>query len=200
MRIYWILPTLFRRNFARMDSQILAEFLTLEKAHFAYYLYIVVTKRQFNKSMNTPLRTQICTLQILQNRQQILTGWINHIALIQPFVSSIFTRVELGIFQIYYSSDGFICILAPLGMTLSMVSRNVNALPLICQSVMKRNSDKIAGVCLVVCEYTTLGQSAPPSKMQYLHFGFHANYFLLPWKIPEGNSRLSILFKNYGSI
>ena len=33
-------------------------------------------------------------------------------------------------------------------------------------------------------------------KMQYLHFRFHANYFLLPWKIPEEISRRSLLFHN----
>ncbi len=31
-------------------------------------------------------------------------------------------------------------------------------------------------------------------KAQYLHFKFHANYFLLPWKIPEEISRWSMLF------
>ena len=39
-------------------------------------------------------------------------------------------------------------------------------------------------------------QSAPLHKTQYLHFRFYANYFLLPWKIPEEISRLSIPFHN----
>ena len=33
-------------------------------------------------------------------------------------------------------------------------------------------------------------------KTQYLHFRFHANYFILPWKIPEEISRRSMLFHN----
>ncbi len=33
-------------------------------------------------------------------------------------------------------------------------------------------------------------------KMQYLHFRFHTNYFLLPWKIPEQISRRSMHFHN----
>ncbi len=33
-------------------------------------------------------------------------------------------------------------------------------------------------------------------KMQYLHFRFYVNYFLLPWKIPEEISRWSMLFHN----
>ncbi len=33
-------------------------------------------------------------------------------------------------------------------------------------------------------------------KTQYLHFGFHANYFLLHWKIPEEISRRSMFFHN----
>ncbi len=36
----------------------------------------------------------------------------------------------------------------------------------------------------------------PQVKMQYLHFRFHANYFLLPWNIPEEISRQSMLFHN----
>ena len=31
-------------------------------------------------------------------------------------------------------------------------------------------------------------------KMQYLHFRFYANFFLLPWKIPEEICRQSVLF------
>ena len=34
-------------------------------------------------------------------------------------------------------------------------------------------------------------------KTQYLHFRFHANYFLLPVKIHEKISRRSMLFHNY---
>ena len=34
-----------------------------------------------------------------------------------------------------------------------------------------------------------LSNSAHQVKMQYLHFRFHANYFLLPWKIAEEISR-----------
>ncbi len=37
-------------------------------------------------------------------------------------------------------------------------------------------------------------------KTQYLHFRFHANYFPLPWKIPEGISRRSISSITKGSI
>ena len=33
-------------------------------------------------------------------------------------------------------------------------------------------------------------------KTQYLHFRFHANWFLLPWKISEKISRRSMLFNN----
>ncbi len=36
----------------------------------------------------------------------------------------------------------------------------------------------------------------PQVKMQYLHFRSHANYFLLPWKIPEEISRRSMFFHN----
>ena len=36
--------------------------------------------------------------------------------------------------------------------------------------------------------------------MQYVHFNLHTNYFLLPWKIPEGISRPSMLFQYEGSI
>ncbi len=32
----------------------------------------------------------------------------------------------------------------------------------------------------------------PTKKTQYLHFRFHANYFLLPWKIPAEIGRRSI--------
>ncbi len=34
-------------------------------------------------------------------------------------------------------------------------------------------------------------------KTQYLHFRFHANYFLLPWKIPSEISRRSMFFHLY---
>ncbi len=33
-------------------------------------------------------------------------------------------------------------------------------------------------------------------KKQFLHFRFHANYFLLPWKIPKEISRRSMIFHN----
>ena len=50
-----------------------------------------------------------------------------------------------------------------------------------------------------VCTETTTNQrcSLPHQvKMQYLHFRFHASYFLLPWKIPEEIHRQSMLFHN----
>ncbi len=44
----------------------------------------------------------------------------------------------------------------------------------------------------------TISLSALPHKVktQYLHFRSQAEYFLLPWKIPEVMSRRSILFHN----
>ncbi len=33
-------------------------------------------------------------------------------------------------------------------------------------------------------------------KMEYVHFRSHAEYFLLPWKIPVETSRQSMLFQN----
>ncbi len=36
----------------------------------------------------------------------------------------------------------------------------------------------------------------PPSKTQYVHFRSHTEYFLLPWKITEEISRLSMVFHN----
>ena len=37
-------------------------------------------------------------------------------------------------------------------------------------------------------------------KTQYLNFRFYANYFLLPWKIPEAIRRRSLLFKAVSTI
>ncbi len=64
------------------------------------------------------------------------------------------------------------------------------------QVIHKHQNCYFSGIQVSIWSYVTTRNLPHKVRTQYLHFRFHANYFLWPWKIPDEISRRSMLSYN----